>query len=113
MIRSIFYLIGALSLHFSSGANSPGALFLLTAVNILFFVFVLWETINFFLLSPLIETEISFADWIVSLFTIKRDILENGLGAALVSFTQKTLMAASYCYAIYYFVGLVDLNSLM
>jgi len=113
MIRSFFYLIGALSLHFSTGVSNNGIIFLLTVVNILFFTFLLWETINFFLLSPLIETDISFAVWLSELFSIKYDVVENGLAPALISLAQRTVIAASYCYAIYCMVGWVNLDSLM
>ena len=109
MGKTIFYLLGILSLHYTDITHTNAFFNLaLPLFNLVFFIFLLWEALLFFSLAPAGEEE-SFYTWLYGLIDFRYDLIERGWLNALFHLAAGTFNLACYFYVIfYYFQALLE-----
>ena len=104
MLTTIIYITGALSLHFTD-IHSQNAFFfiLLPLINILFFIFLLWQLIFYFALSSFSNDDSSFFELLSQLWHLGYTIERNGLVPALLNIVFLIINAISLFVAVIYY----------
>ena len=108
MLTTLIYVIGTLSLHFTDAA-SPNGFFslLLPVVNILFFIFLIWQLIFFFSLGiPEGDGNFRFADLLREFWELNYDIAEYGLIRTLGNLVAHLINTVCIVMAVDYYLTL-------
>ena len=107
MLTTIIYVSGALSLHFTD-VQSLNAFFfvLLPLINILFFIFLLWQFIFYFAMSSFSNDESGFFDLLSELWHLGYTIERIGVFHALLNIFFLIINAISFFIAVFYYFDL-------
>lgn len=106
MLTTIFYVLGALALHFSD-VTSGNAFFslLLPLFNIFFFIFLVWQLIFYFSLSSFAnDDDTHFFTLVYELWHLDHGIRERGLVPALFNVTLLIVNAVSLVSIVLYYL---------
>lgn len=108
MLTTIIYVSGALSLQFTD-IQSPNSFFslLLPFINLLFFIFLLWQLIFYYALNSFSDDNNStFFDLVYKLWHIDYEIERCGLFIALRNIVFLLINAISLFVAVFYYLEL-------
>lgn len=104
MLTTIIYVSGALSLHFTD-VQSQNAFFfvLLPLINILFFIFLLWQLIFYLALNSFSNDDSSFFDLLTQIWHLDYTIERIGFFPALLNISFLIINAISFFIVVFYY----------
>ncbi|MEH6357505.1 MAG: hypothetical protein V7745_00845 [Pseudomonadales bacterium] len=110
MPKTLTYLLGTLSLHFTDfgHASSFYSLFL-PFVDVLFLIFLCWQLMFFMALNNSFSDgdHYHLQDLIVDIYDLRYDIQDHGLLSALFSLALNLFEVACFFLSIFYYYGMV------
>lgn len=108
MLTTIIYLVGALSLHFTDMTSQSGfASLFLPMVNILFFIFLVWQLVFYFSLHSFSGNDDSlFIALLREFWNLNENMREYGVARTLLGFAAHLFNAACFLTAVYYYFSL-------
>ena len=107
MLTTLIYLLGALTLHFTDVGSQNGFFsLLLPAVNVLFFIFILWQLIFFYSLNSFShDDDFRFYDLVREFWNLRDNIAELGVPQALLRLAGHLVNTVCFLSAVYYYLN--------
>ncbi len=105
MIKTCFYLLGALALHHTDLNHGNGfhSLFL-PVVDAIFFIFIIWQMIFYFTLNNFSTgNHYSFQHLVLDIYDLRYDVQDHGLLYALFQLSLSIIDLICIVLAFYYY----------
>ena len=110
MFKSIIYLVGALSLHFTDFSH-PDRFYstFLPFIDVLFLIFLCWQLLFFMTLNSSFSDgdHYSFYDLIADVYDLRYDIQDQGIFKALFCLALSLFDVICFFVAMFYYYGMV------
>ncbi|MCF7982019.1 MAG: hypothetical protein K9K86_08540 [Pseudomonadales bacterium] len=109
MIKTTFYIAGALALHHTdfSHPNTFYHLFL-PIVDLIFLIFLSWQMLFFFTLNNFSDGKnYGFHDLIVDIYDLRYDIQDHGLASALFTLSLNLIDFICIFLSVFYYYSLI------
>ncbi len=109
MIKTGFYIIGALALHHTDlNANNSFYSVFLPIVDTMFFIFIIMQIMFYFSLNNFSNGDnYGFQDLILDIYDLRYDIQDQGLMYALFHLTLNVIDLICIVVAVYYYSQIV------
>ena len=110
MLKTLTYLLGTLSLHFTDFAHASDfySVFL-PLIDVLFLIFICWQLLFFMALNSSFSDgdHYHLQDLIIDIYDLRYDIQDHGLFSALFSLALNLFEMVCFFLAIFYYYGMV------